>query len=459
MYISNIYEYENYDEKQKLILNNWYETCCINDEFDIHDIYYELKANGLSVNMANLTFDRYTNIEINHFEIEGKPANFEFHENKMRFNIQLKNLEHKKIHITYKEYPLFKKMTENQKEIRNIYRKKYYGLSYRLAGQKAKYILINSSSFEIINFEDEHFIKNEMSVYDEYQWQGIVPEYGKETLVRLSKKEAHIKFYEKYILKTLDNSFITNSSIKIAYCYKGGNNTLIKYSYKSKQNAYIKLNEAKKVFEVSFIDTKSPIGEFILEGELINSCKGEWVINLTDEEIENLVPPDYKTNKEQFKNIALDIIKKYDQEHREYTVFVHDVVKIGKWVHKNIKYDLSYTGLNEKTATETYVERKGICHHITKLFNALMYSLGYQVLYILGYIIDKTKSFSRRDSWAWNLIKIDGSWLPFDATIGIFTGKLPVTYVFKQIEDKIIEPIICYDKVEFEQIEVKGNFI
>lgn len=64
MPISNIYEYENYNDKQKFILNNWYETCCIYDEFDIHDVFCELKAVGLPVNMANLTFDGYTNIEI-----------------------------------------------------------------------------------------------------------------------------------------------------------------------------------------------------------------------------------------------------------------------------------------------------------------------------------------------------------------------------------------------------------
>ena len=115
--------------------------------------------------------------------------------------------------------------------------------------------------------------------------------------------------------------------------------------------------------------------------------------------------------------------------------------------------------MNHITAKETYKSKKGVCHHKTLLFNALMYSLGYQVLYILGYANSDTKSFSINDSHASSLIKIDGKWLPFDATNGIFSGKLPVTYIFKQVENKSIEPIICNDKVEFEQIEVKGNFI
>ena len=144
---------------------------------------------------------------------------------------------------------------------------------------------------------------------------------------------------------------------------------------------------------------------------------------------------------------------------RDDVVDVRNFDKIGKWYYKNIKFNLSYTGLNYITATKTYELRRGVCHHKTKLFNALMYSLGYQVLYILGYAMDIKKSFSINDSHAWSLIKIDDKWLPFDATNGIFTGKLPIIYVFKQIQDKSIEPIICYDNVKFEQIEVKGNFI
>ena len=377
----------------------------------------------------------------------------------MRFNIKLKNLESKKIHIIYKESPIYERLTESQKVLKNIYRRKIYGLPERLVGQKGKYILVNVSSFEIINFEDEFFIKNATSGNIEYQWQGKIPENGKKTLIRLSKKEARINFHEKYTLKTIDDSFINKSSIRIITAYLYGNNTIIEYVCRSDQTTNIKLDKIKNIIEVQYINTNSQLGEFIIKGELINRFKGEWKIKLTDEEIESLVPPDYKTNKEQFKSIALDIIKKYNEEHRNDIVIVPDVTKIGKWVYKNITYDPTYTGRNDITATDTLFDKKGVCHHKTKLFNALMYSLGYQVLYILGYSIGKTKSFSINDSHAWSLIKINGQWLPFDATNGIFSGKFPVTYVFKQIEDKSVEPIICYDKVEFEQIKVNGNFI
>ena len=219
------------------------------------------------------------------------------------------------------------------------------------------------------------------------------------------------------------------------------------------------MDEIKNNFEFQYINTNSPKGEFIYKGELINRCKGEWTIKLTDEEIDNLIPLDYKTNKERFKSIALGIIKKYDEEHKNDMLIVPDVAKIGKWVKKNIKYDITYTGLNNITATETLNVGKGVCHHMTKLFNALMNSLNYEVIYILGFIIEPNLSFSRKNTHAWSLIKINGKWLPFDITNGIFSSKLPIIHIFKQIENIGIESIKCLDKVEFEPIEIKGNLI
>ena len=454
------------NEKPNLIIKNWHETCYINDEYDIHDIYYDLKAVGLPSDMvfSSTSFcfvyqNQMEIIEIILFEIDERTVDYDFQKYSLRFNILLKNLESKKIHIIYKELPLYNQMNVNQKELRNIFRKKFYGLSHTLVGLNAKYILINSSSFEIINFGDEFFIKNEMSENIEYQWQGKIPENGKKTLVRLSLKEGHFSFHEKYTLKSINNSFINNSSIKITKGYKSGNNKIIKYGYKSKPNVEIKVDEIKNFFEVQYINTNSPKGEFIYKGKLINRCKGEWTINLTDEEIDNLIPNDYKTNKEKFKTTALDIINKYDEEHRDGMLNVSDAAKIGKWVKKNIKYDITYTSLNYITATETLNLRKGVCHHITNLFNALMYSLNYQVIYILGFIIDPNLSFSRKDTHAWSLIKIDGKWLPFDITNGILSSKLPIIHIFKQIGINEIESIKCLDKVEFEPIEIKGNFI
>ena len=461
MYVFKENENENdFYSQQKLLRKNWYEICYINDEYDIHDITYELKAVGvpeyMMFNSCSHGFIMDTNINIILFEIDGnEQTDYEYEKYSLRFKIKLKNLEKNKIHIKYKESPKYEKMTEEEKNFRKLYRSKYYGLSERLVGENAKYILKNESNFEIINFENEFFIKTNDN---EYQWGGKVPEGGKKTAVRFSKKEASINFSEKHIIRSIDNSLIKNTTTEIPFCYMGGNNQIIQFKYESPQTQQIILKKKKKIFEVKYINTYSPIVEFNIYGGLINRCKGNWVIDLTNEEIESLIPPDFKQNKQIFNKIANDIIRQYDEEHKDDIIIVPSVVKIGKWVKKNIKYDITYVGLNDITATETLNNKRGVCHHITKLFNALMYSLGYQTLYILGYALDKKIVYGIEDAHAWSLVNIDGKWLPFDATWGIFSGKLPITHVFKQTDCKGIKTL-SYDRVKIEQIKVKGNVL
>ena len=128
------------------------------------------------------------------------------------------------------------------------------------------------------------------------------------------------------------------------------------------------------------------------------------------------------------------------------------MVKIGKWINNNIKYDIRYHGRNDISATQILDKRTGVCHHFTKLYNAFMYSLGYKVVYVSGYALERN-NFSSENAHPWSLFRIDGKWLPFDATWGIFTGKLPVCHIFKQYLNKINVSCKSSDKIEFGKKE------
>ena len=195
-----------------------------------------------------------------------------------------------------------------------------------------------------------------------------------------------------------------------------------------------------------------------ISGQLKNGCRGEWICELTDQQIDENIPKDYKTNKQLFNDTAKKIIKEYDEKHKNNIIEVIDAIKIGNWVKKNLTYDLRYTGRNDIEATEILKNKIGVCHHYTKLFNALMYSLGYQVIYISGYALDKKDYYDSSDSHAWSLIKINGKWFPFDATWGIFSGKLPVCHVFRQYFPSTVS-VIGSDSIEFGRGKDEGQFI
>ena len=453
MFKKNLIQHkEELKEIQKLIKFNYNTTCYINDNYDIYEINYDLKAVGLNNMTSNSSFYAFpidVNVEIILFEIDGKSADYIREKYSIRFDIKLKNLEINKIHIIYKEFPLY------EKSISSLYRRKSYGISHRLGGRDAEFNLINKSNMEIISFADEFFFDKGNN---EYYWKGKVPVDGKETKIILSKKEAEVNFYEKYTITTTNNSSIGNVLINIPFCYKDGNYQEIIFKKRINPKIEIKSDENRKIYEMYFMDLKSEKITFNIEGKVINRCKGEWIINLTNEEIETLIPQEFKDNKEAFKQISEKIIKQYDEQHKDDLINVPKVAKIGKWVNKHIIYDITYIGLNDIPAMETYNSRKGVCHHKTKLFNALMYSLGYQVLYLLGFAVYNKKNFSIENSHCWSLIKIDGKWLPYDATWGIFSGKLPVTHIFKRFNYNNLNVMCNNDKV-YEQIYVKGNII
>ena len=436
-------------ENQRLLRKHWNETCIINDDYDLHDVKYELKAVGLPDDMefTSSSFNFATDFKIKNFEINGNQEKYVNENYCIRFNINLKNNESIKIHIEY--ITLL-----NDKSSGKVSRLNEYYISARLYGQKATYILKNESNFEIINYEEEFFNKKKEN---EYQWKGIVPEGGKETKIRFSKQEGKINFYEKYSIKTVNNANIKDTIIKVPRFYFGGNNKMIKYNYSSEQTKKITFDQNKKTFQVEYSNTNSNIGEFIIQGELINRCKIDWIFNLTDEEIDFLVPKDYKDNKTLYNLIANQIIKQYDDTHKKSPIIIHKASKIGKWIKQNIKYDISYAGMYHIIAKQIYEERKGVCHHFTILFNALMYSLGYQVLYVFGYAVENENKFGEKDSHAWSLVKIDGKWKPFDSTWGILLGKLPVTHVYKKIGYKGIQTLSNGDKINIENPFIEGT--
>ena len=107
-------------------------------------------------------------------------------------------------------------------------------------------------------------------------------------------------------------------------------------------------------------------------------------------------------------------------------------MKIGLWVHKNINYNYEYIGKTQYSAMDIYNMRKGVCHHFTRLSNALLYSIGYKVIYVSGYAITDIKEINKESYHAWSLIKLGNKWYPFDSTWGIVSGKLPISHLFEK---------------------------
>ena len=88
-------------------------------------------------------------------------------------------------------------------------------------------------------------------------------------------------------------------------------------------------------------------------------------------------------SKEKLLKVAKKIIQDFDKKNKDNDFEYLDFMKIIIWVHKNIEYNLAFTG-KCNSSMEILNNQAGTCHHMTVLANALLYSLGYKVIYAIG---------------------------------------------------------------------------
>ena len=417
----------------QLLEKNWHEICYIYDDYDIYDVNFILKAVGLSdknSSFQEFSFYAKRNCEVELLTVNGKKINYEKKSYIFNFKISLKNLETAKIHIKYKHLKN-KDSSSNETELRY---EECYGITKKVNKNcVGKYILILKGNFDILNFEDDNFlIKNEKNKNEsEYFWGGKIPSEGKKFWIKFTRKKA--KWNATIHFKaTEDNGLIINGfKFYLKSLFFGANINIIDLKFSSPQKMKVYLDEGSKKYIVEYENNYS---ECEISENLIfeNKSKPGWNIDLSDEEVERKMPKEDVRDKAKLKVIAQKIIKEFDEKHKNSKFEYYDFMKIAEWVHKNIKYNYSYSGKHKYTALDIYKNKAGVCHHFTRLSNALLFSLGYKVAYIYG-LVSKLKKFGFENCHAWSVIKIGNTWYPFDSTWGIYRGKVPITHIFLQI--------------------------
>jgi transglutaminase/protease-like cytokinesis protein 3 len=168
---------------------------------------------------------------------------------------------------------------------------------------------------------------------------------------------------------------------------------------------------------------------FITNCIIQNRSSGQWNVTIPESEIIQENEKMIKNEINELEKIAKEII---DNDNSEVPVYI----KICKWVYNNIKYNLSYTGKN-LTPLQIYRIKTGVCHHMTILFNSLLYSIGYLTIYVYGFVIDQTFPIvDESGPHAWSLVKINNKWIPFDSTWGIWSGNLPTCHIYSNYFNK-----------------------
>ena len=130
--------------------------------------------------------------------------------------------------------------------------------------------------------------------------------------------------------------------------------------------------------------------------------------------------------------------------------------KIGKFVNSYITYDSNMKGRN-LTLKQIYEGKKGVCEHITLLYNAMLNSIGIKTLYISGWDFQGNKTYGDKytSTHAWTAALINGKWIELDATWGLFEG-ISACHIFKNFFE---DEYICSGKQTKKNLFYKTHFI
>lgn len=404
---------------------------------------------GAGQYLTNFSVGLYLDVknEIDLVELNGKPYNYQNNNYNILFNnCNCYNNQFIEVHLKYKYFT---------NEERDIYRQENVLIS-DTKNTYCKCIVQIPDNYILISTKD--IFQQSPEINNRYFYQGISQEENISELFLFCFEKAKWEIDYEYNLEAANN--IQKCEFSLNRLFKGGNLKEIKYEI-IKPNAQLtdSTNDDRYIFNYNNLNTNRANINFKI---IVENSTSNYNFN-GRKELLTQIPNE---NIQFFKNLANQIIASDKTNYPNYK-------KIGKWVHNYMTYNLQLKG-RKMSAMEIYNIKQGVCEHYTKLYNTLLTAYGIDAIKVGGYAKNLTENnamvIKKKDSvninkdssekHAWTLAKIDGEWVPLDATWDLFDKKVPITHIFQNYGDS--EVFIKYNvdnKVSYKLSKENINYI
>lgn len=119
---------------------------------------------------------------------------------------------------------------------------------------------------------------------------------------------------------------------------------------------------------------------------------------------------------------------KQNSEYRDLPLYA----KIGRFVHKFIKYDIGYTG-KLPNVQQILQNPTGVCTEYARLYNSLARIAGIPSIIIEG---SACGEYNKCEGHAWNMIYNNGLWIAVDPTWDLMSGIVSSSHIYFSDEGK-----------------------
>ena len=396
-------------------VENISEKITIIEEGQFIQVKMDINVFNVPQNVSSITYGIRFDSQI--YDVHCNLNNFEYDSHNIKFHLNLENKEI--IHIEF----------DYNKKILNIceyYRNEFILINNIFKGAVGKYEVIIPEKYILICEEKEIFYPLNKNTY---VWNGVIPNEGLNEWFKISYKKAKwIAQFSQEIENIYLNDHIRMVEITIPKYYKGGNLELENYEIKCSlgsgvDNKYI--FEEGNLYRIKMENVASDKVFYQIISTFHNNILSNWIIDIEDEKKITKIDDEIKNS---FRQIVNQIFEKDKSNNPNF-------FKIGKYVHEYLTYDKTYSG-REMDVYQIYKEKRGVCEHFTILYNTLLNSIDIPAIYVCGFANNgeggKTQiNDVNNERHAWTLAKIEGRWIPLDATWGILKGILPVSHIFQ----------------------------
>ena len=247
------------------------------------------------------------------------------------------------------------------------------------------YTFTSDSNSIIVGLEDDKFEQLNSNTYFYY---GNCPSKYIIDNLRLTPYQVTWNAYNEITMSIIKNPDMI--FISIQKFYFGGSNfnfTTNELLTSKKENDSLTIDGFYKLILHNFKEKEA----YFKLNLTFSSSPVFW--NVTEKDIKN-------TSTEETVSLAQEILENDTSSKPDY-------YKIGKWVYKNIQYNISYSG-KELSISEIIKLKQGVCMHYSLLYNSLLNSIGIETVYVTGYSVKNLNDVTK-GLHAWTVAKVDGN--------------------------------------------------
>ena len=328
------------------------------------------------------------------------------------------------VHIEYKI------IESNPKE--KFYFSKNISISNDFSGVEGRVTVYIPNDINVYGFQNSLLIEDKEEIVEglrKFKWNGMISNFGFNEKVFYSLNEARWTIdYEKVFAC---NKEIKNILITIPAYFNGGCNQMENYIVSSNKGEYPK-NTLIQIENNHIYSTMKKAKKSLLKIQAQIKCDFHYEPNwnqFLDENLLSYIEDEYKLK---LIKINRDILKENTNEE------IPDYIKIGKYIQNNINFTPTFTETNPNPL-KVMLMKVGGFYDFAMLYSYLLKAHNIPSMIIYGYRYEQYQRKPDFTKHCWVLSKINNNWMNLDCLYGLYTGKIPVTYVFSDTynDDKI----------------------